>query len=146
MKKTEIVVHDSATTDGPGNNTAAIRRWHMGTPPNGPADGPYRDIAYHALIELVGSDYEVIMGRHWDVDGAHTKGHNRKGFGLCLIGDFSKEPPPAAQLLKAVAFVQFLRRLLEIPLEEIYPHRDLNATLCPGEAFPWEEFICRIGG
>ena len=135
MIPTEIVIHHSGGQDGPEDNTAGIRRWHMGTPPNGPADGPYRDIAYNVLVEKIGDTYEAIMGRPWDWNGAHTLGHNEKSLGICLIGNFNLDPPPSEQLAMAAKIVAFWMRLYSIPVTEIYPHKALNQTSCPGDSF-----------
>ena len=141
MTPIEIIIHHSAGHDGPGNDTATIRRWDMGTPPNGPADGPYRDISYNALVEQVGTDYETILGRNWTWSGAHTIGENGRSLGLCLIGDFSLTPPPQAQLAKAAKTVAMWMQIYKIPITAVFPHRHFNATACPGAAFPWDAFI-----
>ena len=135
MTPTEIMIHHSASHDGPEDNTAAIRRWHMGTPPNGPADGPYVDVAYNALVELIGSGYEVIMGRDWDINGAHTLGHNDHSLGICLIGNFNLSPPPQAQLTRAAKQIAMWQRIYNIPKDRILFHREVNQTDCPGTMF-----------
>lgn len=112
----------------------------MGTPPNGPADGPYRDIAYHVVIEKIGDNYEAFIGRPWTWNGAHTIGHNASAIGICLVGDFAKTPPPDAQLKKAVQITQMAMDDLRIKKDHVYRHRDLNDTECPGDAFPWDKF------
>lgn len=144
---TEIDIHHSDSEDGTSFQTGGIRKWHMGTPPNGPKDGPYSDIAYHGLIELVGDYYEIIMGRMWNTHGAHTLGHNgRSGqphcLGVCLIGNFTFVPPPDAQLQRAAQFVKFLMVTYNIPIIKVYRHKDLNPGLteCPGAMFPWDQF------
>jgi N-acetyl-anhydromuramyl-L-alanine amidase AmpD len=148
----EIDIHHSAEFDTPEFQTGGIRKWHMGTPPNGPADGPYEDIAYHALIEHVNNYPEIIIGRMWNHHGAHTLGHNGlKGqphcLGVCLVGNFMTVPPPDDQLQRAVKFVKFLMTLYNIPIFKVYRHKDLNPGLteCPGAMFPWDSFKAMLG-
>jgi N-acetyl-anhydromuramyl-L-alanine amidase AmpD len=40
--------------------------------------------------------------------------------------------------------VRALRAEYAISVYKVVPHRDVKTTLCPGEAFPWEEFQRRI--
>jgi hypothetical protein len=144
MNADKVILHHSAGQDGPENNTAGIRRWHMGTPPNGPADGPYRDVAYHALCEKVGDSYEIIMGRPWDMNGAHTVGQNSTALGICLCGNFNLAPPPDAQLLVAAKFVAMWTRIYRIPFENIFRHDFFNQTDCPGNLFDMEKFVMMV--
>lgn len=132
----KIVIHHSGTSDGPENNTAGIRRWHMGTPPNGPKDGPYKDVAYHALCEKVGGSYENLFGRPWDKSGAHCLGHNGHTLGFCFVGDFTQQAPPLEQVDCGAKNLAYWMRAFRIPLENIVAHKDLNDTDCPGEFFP----------
>ena len=141
----EIVIHASESNDGPTVQWTGTREWHMGTPPNGPADGPYLDIAYHAGVELVNNHYEILMGRMWDFHGAHCKGHNGlKGqpfaLGLVLIGRFMSSPPPETQLAMAAKLTKFWMLTWNIPLAKVYRHKELNDTDCPGDMFPWDKF------
>jgi hypothetical protein len=111
----------------------------MGTPPNGPADGPYRDIAYNATVEQINGEYEVLIGRPWDMSGAHTLGHNDKSLGLCLVGNFNLAPPPLGQLAIAAKFISMWQRIYSIPTEQIFEHRDFSSTDCPGDFFDLDE-------
>jgi N-acetylmuramoyl-L-alanine amidase len=138
---TGIVIHHTDSTDGPDCSVPGIRRWHMGTPPNGPADGPYADIAYHLLVERLGYSYELIMGRPLIFQGAHCRGHNAHTLGVAFVGDFNEAEPPIGQLIIGARGVATLLKLFRIPLESIFPHRQFNDTDCPGKLFPWEKFL-----
>ncbi len=144
---TEISIHHGAENDTPDVQWGGIRKWHMGIPPNGPADGPYRDIGYHAGCELVGDHHEILIGRMWNETGAHTLYHNGTALGLCFVGNFMLVPPPAAQLIVGAKLVRYWMWLFGIPIEKVFRHKDLNPGLteCPGAAFPWERFLelCR---
>lgn len=75
-----IIIHCAATYPGQDIGADTIRRWHMD--PNKP-DGPYSDIGYHGVIRRDGT---LESGRPLDTPGAHTKGHNAKSIGICLVG------------------------------------------------------------
>jgi N-acetyl-anhydromuramyl-L-alanine amidase AmpD len=98
-------------------------------------------IGYHFVILADGT---VQEGRPPWMPGAHAQGHNDM-LGVCLVGDFSKgRQPTTAQLDAAVALVRKLCRRYHLSPEQIHRHGDLNSTLCPGESFPWEDFLDRV--
>lgn len=124
-----IIVHHSATKDdGFANNTAAIRHWHVDVL-------GYRDVAYHALIESIGGTVEILIGRPWDMDGAHTLGYNDTALGVCIIGNFNIEAPDDAHLTAAARIIRLWMGLYSIPAENVFPHKNVNATECPGKFF-----------
>uniref|UniRef100_A0A0K8TH54 Peptidoglycan-recognition protein n=1 Tax=Lygus hesperus TaxID=30085 RepID=A0A0K8TH54_LYGHE len=103
----------------------------------------WQDIGYNFAVGGEGSVYE---GRGWDVVGAHAVSYNVKSIGICMIGDFVENLPPAAQ-------IQSLRELIEagVQLGYISPdykligHRQVSATECPGQALfneisTWDHF------
>ena len=99
-------------------------------------------VGYH---KLVFADGEVSEGRPENVVGAHALGVNQRSLGIVLVGDFSKERPPMAQLQGAAALTRELMKKYHISLENVKPHRAVTAgTDCPGAAFPWQEFISLI--
>jgi len=137
MTWSEIVIHHSASPDHPEADAPAIKEWH--TKGRG-----WRDIGYHVVVELVGDHYLGIFGRPLSMPGAHAPGHNRTAIGVCLVGNFTEEPPPPRQLECASAVVGGLAVAFGIPLEAVLPHRDVRSTACPGDAFPWAAFIERV--
>jgi len=124
----KIIIHHSACPDGPGNNTAEIRLYHLGL--------GYRDIGYHILIEDVGGHFEALHGRDWDLYGAHTLGQNNKALGICFVGNFELAAPAPGQLIVGAKPIAYWCRVFGIPASEIYPHSQFNATACPGKLFP----------
>ena len=133
MKVEKIILHHSACADTDTNNTAGIRAYHKSL--------GWDDCGYHALCEQINGSYEILMGRDWNKNGAHTIGRNEDSLGLCLIGNFSLAAPPQAQLTRAAQFVAFWMALYNIPITEIWPHNHWNFTECPGTKFPWDGFI-----
>jgi N-acetyl-anhydromuramyl-L-alanine amidase AmpD len=135
MLGTHILIHHSAGHDGPGLDYASIKRFH--TQEKTP---PWKDIGYHAVVEKVGEEYVVVMGRplHWN--GAHCPGMNAVAYGVCFVGDFTSGSVPDAQLKVGARFVAGLAHQMKIPILNIEPHRDHRSTDCPGKSFPWERF------
>lgn len=89
------------------------------------------------------SNYEVLLGRLWDEEGAHCRegGMNRRALGVCLVGNFDEAPPPRGQWEAAVRLVRWMARLYEVPVERVVGHRDYAPyKTCPGRAFSLEAF------
>lgn len=132
-KKTElIVVHHAAM---PLTTTREdIQDLHL---TNG-----WAGIGYH---KLVFADGKTAEGRPENVVGAHALGVNQRSLGIVLVGDFSKERPPMAQLQGAANLTRELMEKYHVALENVKPHRAVTeGTDCPGAAFPWQEFISLI--
>ncbi|XP_066995625.2 peptidoglycan-recognition protein 2 [Anabrus simplex] len=104
---------------------ASIQAYHMNTL-------GWDDIGFSFLV---GGDGNVYEGRGWHKVGAHTKGFNKKGLGIVLIGNFNDALPPRAQL-------EAVKKLMECGVElgelsedfKLLGHRQLVATQSPGVA------------
>jgi uncharacterized protein with LGFP repeats len=117
------------------------------------------DIAYNALVDKYGQVFEGRAGGITkDVLGSHTGGFNRDVWGVSLIGDFEDVPPPDIMvrttgrllgwrlsldrvnpldtvLLKSAGGSHTLFPAGSTPaLPEIFAHRDVGNTECPGNA------------
>lgn len=139
MHPTHIVIHHSATPDGRTFSWDAIRWYHINT-------NRWKDIGYHAGVELLDAGYEVLLGRMFNEVGAHCVdgGMNSKAIGICVVGNFDLAPPPAKQLDLAVRLTRSLMDLLNIPGANVNRHSDFSPKTCPGRLFPWAEFVSRI--
>uniref|UniRef100_A0A8C0K956 Peptidoglycan recognition protein 2 n=1 Tax=Canis lupus dingo TaxID=286419 RepID=A0A8C0K956_CANLU len=91
------------------------------------------DIGYSFVI---GSDGYVYEGRGWHWVGAHTLGHNSRGFGVAFVGNYTAELPTEAALRTVQDVLPgcavragFLR-----PDYTLLGHRQLVRTDCPGDA------------
>lgn len=134
----EIILHHSLTADSGTVSWGAIRRYHTD------AMG-WRDIGYHFGVELVGEDYEVLLGRTPLEDGAHTVGHNQTGIGICFVGNFDDDPVPAAQWLAGIKLVRWLMAAYGIPAKAIHGHREFAPyKTCPGILFDVDRFILDV--
>ena len=98
-----------------------IREWHL-------ARG-FRDVGYHYVIERNGA---IRCARPIQVPGAHAKGHNHDSIGICCVGNNLDPDEKWDQ-----AQQDGLRRLIEAlrlvwPELEIFAHREVGQTACPG--------------
>lgn len=119
----EVILHHAEASSA---TVWDINDWHLS---NG-----WVGIGYHYYIRKDGSIYR---GRpEWAV-GAHATGHNDRSIGICCEGAYMTETMPAAQLASLKALLRdIMGRYGTLTLKR---HRDVNATSCPGDKFPWAE-------
>lgn len=99
---------------------------------------------------VAGSDGYVYEGRGWLWQGAHTKGHNSKGYGVSFIGNYTSSIPAKHtmdlvrhQLAKCATDGGRL-----VSNFTLHGHRQLVSTSCPGDALyseihGWKHFAVR---
>ena len=94
------------------------------------------DIGYHYIIDYSGRIWE---GRPLQYQGAHSRGVANKGnIGVVLLGNFEVQRPGRSQLDSLNKLVAYLMTKYNVPLREIYTHREilrkyeLGETDCPG--------------
>ncbi len=151
------VVHHTATgNDYAPEDSAAILRsiyaYHTVTL-------GWCDIAYNALVDKYGQVFEGRAGGITkDVLGSHTGGFNRDVWGVSLIGDFEDVPPPDIMVRTVGRLLGWRLSLDRVDplgtiklksaggshtvypagaapvLPEIFAHRDVGNTECPGVA------------
>lgn len=141
--RTYIMLHHSLTADSGSVSWAAIERYHK------EVEG-WRDIGYHAGVELVGEPdklgayaYQAMIGRpEADVASACPQGGmNELALHVCCVGNYDIAAPSLAMLERLVARV-VLPWMTEfgIPPERIVGHRDYNPhKSCPGTKFEIEQ-------
>lgn len=122
-KTDEVILHHAEASSA---TVWDINDWHL--------DNGWVGIGYHYYIRKDGSIYR---GRpEWAV-GAHATGHNDRSIGICCEGAYMTETMPAAQLDSLKALLRdIMGRYGTLALKR---HRDVNATSCPGDRFPWAE-------
>uniref|UniRef100_A0A8C6MB54 Peptidoglycan recognition protein 6 n=2 Tax=Nothobranchius furzeri TaxID=105023 RepID=A0A8C6MB54_NOTFU len=114
-------------------------------------DRGWDDIGYSFVA---GSDGYIYEGRGWHWQGAHTLGHNSKGYGVSFIGDYTARLPSqhAMRLVRdqlAACAVGGGRLASSFTVQG---HRQVVSTSCPGDTFyeeirGWERFgVCRNTG
>ena len=126
-----IVVHHSAT---PAGSAAAFHKAHRARGWDG--------LGYHFVIGNGNQspDGRIEVGFRWDDqrEGAHAGNDlmNQRGIGICLVGDFNKTSPTAAQMRSLRRLCDFLSAYCEIAPQNLRLHRDFRQTACPGSHFP----------
>ncbi|MBF0542795.1 MAG: N-acetylmuramoyl-L-alanine amidase [Candidatus Riflebacteria bacterium] len=133
IKITAIVVHHSAgTAPEPDNETKVlkgIQSFHMD-------DKNWGDTAYHYLIAPSGRIYE---GRNSGFQGdSGTKYDLKNKLMICMLGNY-QEKDPTAQATKALSELLIAKmKEYELKPENIFGHRDLAVTECPGnKLYQW---------
>ena len=107
----------------------------------------WADIGYHLGLEMVGQEFEILLGRPFDVKGAHCKAHgmNSRSIGLCIVGDYDHRPPPPDAWSLALLHVAGLCRLLGISPGKVYGHGEIDShKTCPGLQFDMSAFRTQI--
>lgn len=135
-----IVFHHTASNSG---SVDTIHQSHLQRKDE---DGhSWRGIGYHFVIgngQGMG-DGAIEPTFRWREQsaGAHAGvgEYNTHGIGICLVGDFDKAPPTAAQLAAAKRLVSVLKAQHGIDSARVVRHGDVKATACPGKLFPFEE-------
>jgi len=83
-------------------------------------------IGYHIGIDKEG---KVAILNPLNRRTNHTEGHNSKGVGIVLLGNYEVNRPSDA-MAKAIGRVRAYMDLIDITEERL--HRDTKATACPG--------------
>jgi hypothetical protein len=92
-------------------------------------------IGYHYLV---GKDGRVYEGRPVKYQGAHVSSENENNLGISVMGDFNRSLPNAKQLAAVEAFLTDQRLRFNVAKRSIFGHRDLNKSVCPGDAlYAW---------
>jgi len=122
-----IVVH----YDGTGNNFASVDNWHKQKWGFKSSIGFY--CGYHYFLQL---DCKLFQARADNEEGAHCVEKARPGYwnknsiGVCVMGDNTKFTEEMKVELKKL--LDRLRIKHGIPFSEIYVHKNIKPTVCPG--------------
>lgn len=120
-----------------------INRWHL--------EKGWIGIGYHFFIRKNG---EIYKGRDINWQGAHCPEQlmNIKSIGICLEGcyeDYKNQTDtivPEEQLKALSELVKYLMDTYNIPIDNVKKHSEYATyKLCPGNYFPWDEFIELLG-
>ena len=110
--------------------------------------GRVADGCHFLIAPGLDGDWRITATGHWHHQraGRHIGGYWREGsVGVCLVGDFSRRPPPAEPFRLLVELVNTLQEACRISPDRVYLQRDLVAgSSSPGEAFPAERFSARL--
>ena len=138
-----IVIHHSASDTG---SAAAFDTFHRET-------RLWDELGYHFVIgNGTGSrDGLVEVGSRWPKQkwGAHCRvgddeEYNDFGIGICLVGDFEKHRPTAAQMASLARLVDYLTAKYHIDDAHIIGHGTVGQTKCPGRFFPMNDLLAAV--
>ena len=118
-----IILHHA---DAKNCSAEDIHRWHLN---NG-----WSGAGYHFLVRKDGKVYRL---RPEDKVGAHAYGSNYNSIGICFEGNFMEEDMPAEQIKAGKELVAYLKNKYKIAI--VQKHKDVCATSCPGNKFPFDE-------
>jgi len=121
----QIVIHH--TVSSRDNTTLLdIDNWHKSRWPDFCGSLGYY-VGYHWVI---GKDW-IVQTRRENELGAHSIPNDGK-IGICLVGNFETEQPTEYQLDEVKKLVILLKIKYNLSDKDVYFHRDLSRTLCPG--------------
>ena len=138
---THFIIHHSAGTNESSDWPAVVREiWNLHVNVN-----RWDDIGYNWLIDPEGTIY---LGRGDGLQGAHFCAKNQGTVGICVLGNFTSQPPSeqATNSLKELLSWLLYRSTIDplanplhessgVNLRTISGHRDGCATACPGDQF-----------
>ncbi len=123
-KSTErIILHHAAAQNCSAED---IHRWHLN---NG-----WSGAGYHFLVRRDGKVYRL---RPEDKVGAHAYGSNYNSIGICFEGNYMEEDMQTEQVKAGKELVAYLKN--KYGISTVQAHRDVCATSCPGNKFPFNE-------
>ncbi|MGG3924891.1 peptidoglycan recognition family protein [Metabacillus fastidiosus] len=93
----------------------------------------WNGIGYSYFIPKTGG---AQLGRGRTI-GAHCKGMgmNDKSLGVCFQGDFDKQIPTEAQYRDGAKLIAQLLLQEGLQINDVEPHKNFDATACPGKNF-----------
>jgi len=117
-----LFLHHSAGSDGGPEQVRRIQQFHQDT-------RGWSDVAYSVLYSPQHRTF--FEGRGLGVSGAHTKGYNRTGHAVCVLGNYELEPLPVHVIEDLAMFAAWHKSAGHGPA--VYtPHGEVGATSCPG--------------
>ena len=131
---TWIIVHHSDSDYG---SAAVIDKWHR--------DRGFDELGYHSVIGngTNSGDGQIEVGPRWKKqkmmgvipNNALDNRYNEHGIGICLVGDFDKTRPTAAQRRSLTKLILYLMRTYEITPDHVLGHGETKDTEVPAETF-----------
>jgi hypothetical protein len=145
-----IIVHHSSTltpTQPLPRGVGDVDQFHAQRGFDILCEGRRYHVAYHYLILANGN---VQAGRPERCEGAHSAGYNSY-LGISMVGDFSSRENPRGelgntrptkeQMASLIALSRQLMARYHIPINRVLRHSDVARTECPGDRFPFREYL-----
>ena len=124
-----IILHHAAAKKCSAED---IHRWHLNNGCSG--------AGYHFLVRKDGTIYRL---RPEDKVGAHAYGANYDSLGICFEGDYKEEIMQEEEIKAGRELVNFLKNKYGINTVQV--HKNVNATNCPGDNFPFDQIANETG-
>ncbi len=130
-----LVVHHSAVP--PKVGPKRIAEYHVNN-----LDWP--GVGYHFLVA---KDGVIYQGNALTTVSYHAMEANRRGVGICFLGNFTKKVPPPAQLQAGAHLMAWLMQELDVSLDEVVGHKEAMKapTACPGNQWlggnEWKDML-----
>jgi hypothetical protein len=150
---TGIVIHHTAVLPNqvaPPRNEKEVDKYHATKGFEITCSGGVYHVAYHYLILTSG---RIQKGRPERCEGAHAKNYNSY-LGISVVGDFDSRDNPKGEKgptqpnpKQMRALVRLSHRLMlryHIPVSRVVRHRDIAATRCPGNRFPFGALLRQL--
>ncbi|RME72913.1 MAG: hypothetical protein D6784_12770 [Chloroflexi bacterium] len=90
-------------------------------------------IAYHFCVDASG---QIFQTQPLETVSRHAGQHSDDSIGVCLLGNFTENPPPAAQIEGTARLLASLTTRLNIGLDQVFGASDLFVTGSPGATWP----------
>lgn len=129
--KFKIVLHHSAIPEATSQYDRVESYHDRGAGGKWP---PGHGIQYHYFIEKTG----IVMycgnedATLWHSGNWYT---NKNAIGICMAGNYVNETVPREQLKALKDLLLDIQRRRGIPNENIYLHKEIKSTACPGQDF-----------
>ena len=122
-----VLVHHSA--GNPNQTKEELRDWFI----VGRKSEGYSWIGYNAVIWPDGT---IVQTRPFNKRGGHCPSNdmNSKSIGICFMGNYSNMLPTATAWASFQKLLSEIYRDFDINPNKVITHRDIKATLCPGDA------------
>ncbi|MGK0186844.1 MAG: hypothetical protein ACI9R3_002628 [Verrucomicrobiales bacterium] len=137
-----IDLHHSSTR---GGNAAMLAMYHK-------VRGLEGGLAYHFVIGngIYATNGAISVGERWQsqapAGGTVQDEIDPRTINICLIGDFSSEPPSPEQLAALDELIHYLRAKLGHLKLRSHSRSGDGRNSCPGRYFPRDTFIDRLNG
>lgn len=97
-------------------------------------------VGYNYYIAKSG---QIYRGRDENAEGDHTDGYDDISIGICFEGNFNKDTMSDGQLYAGQWLVYDI--LKRYPDAKIKAHSDFEDTTCPGDNFPMDKILKKVG-
>lgn len=126
----QLICHSSGTLNGSPESFARYHVNNLG----------WAGIGYHVVFDMK----KIWLTQHFNRTTNHCSGQNTRSIGICMIGDFDRQPA-TPEVYKRYAEVILLVETLTNKKYNVKLHRDFtNKKSCPGRNFKLDQLKTHI--